>query len=103
MTRYALIAALVALLGLSGWMAYQSREMGTIRADNAALARSNASLLVGRENARLALEVAAARSLRQQELNRRASEKLELLQKLTVGECADTPLDPAWQDLFNGD
>ncbi len=64
---YALIAALVACLGLAGRLWWQSGRMDDLRDENASLTRSLAVLEDSRDQARLAAEVAKAAAQRERE------------------------------------
>lgn len=96
----ALIAALVACLGLAGALWWQSSDMDRLEADNARLER-NANVMAGQiDQARQSAAVAAAHAQRERDLNAKASATIEAIRNLQLGECADAPLDPDLADLL---
>lgn len=92
MIRYALAAALVAVLALGAALWFQTTRVSSLEADNARLERSVAALEMRASQAREALEVARAAQKRQEE---RAAEYDAIREALLRGEFDDAPL-PEW-------
>ncbi|MGB1390512.1 MAG: hypothetical protein ACPG61_16680 [Paracoccaceae bacterium] len=100
MTQYALIAALLGVLGLSGALWWQVGTLDTLRDDNARLTR-NAGVLQGQiEQARLAADVAAAYAERERQIASAAASTIDTIRNLDLGECADAPIDPDLADAL---
>ena len=96
----ALIAALVACLGLAGALWWQSSDMDRLEADNARLER-NAGVMAGQiDQARQSAAVAAAHAQRERDLNAKATATIEAIRNLKLGECADAKIDPDLADLL---
>lgn len=96
----ALIAALVACLGLSGALWWQTSAIDGLSDENARLTR-NAGVMAGQiDQARQSAAVAAAHAQRERDLNAKASATIETIRNLKLGECADAPLDPDLADLL---
>lgn len=98
MTKYALIAALVASLGLAGGIIYLQRSNASLEAKNAVLTRSLAEYQARAEQAALARDVEAARAAKARQDAADAQAQIETIFR----EIADAPLDPALADLLNG-
>lgn len=94
MTRYALIAALVALCGALGWLWWQSGTIDRLQSDKARLEASVAVLELSRAQA-LAAQ-AAADKLAETQRRRAVAFHLQLQNVLTTtyGGCADATIDP---------
>ncbi|MBO9431595.1 hypothetical protein [Sulfitobacter sp. R18_1] len=98
---YALIAALVACLGLAAALWWQAGDLQRLEDENARLTR-NANVIRGQiEQARQSAAVAAAHAQRERRLNVEASKTIEAIQTMKLGDCADAPLDPALIDLLS--
>lgn len=97
MTRYALIAALLASLGLSGAVIWLQRSNASLAAENARLERSIAALEKQAESAKVARDVEAARA-------KAAKERADSLQadiETIFRSFEDAPLSPDLADLVN--
>ena len=99
MVKYIAIAALVALLGLSGALWVQSARIGTLQDANALLTRNAAVQAAQIEQARLAASVAAAHAQREREMNADTSAKIEAIMA-AKGSCLDEILDPDLADII---
>lgn len=93
MIKYALIAALTALVVALGWIMWQGRSMAALESDNARLTRNEAVLLGQAEQARIAMDVADARAKRSDQMNAQTSAEIETILSLK-GSCLDETLDP---------
>jgi hypothetical protein len=102
LTRYALIAALVAALGLSGALIWTMRTNAALEAENASLSRSKAALEASRDQAKEARRVEAARAERARRDAERADATIEQILTSDFGECADEEIDPDLGELING-
>lgn len=93
-TRYALIAALVALIGALGWLWVQSGEIATLEAENDRLTASVSAL--ERSAKQTAQALADADALAETQRRRAVGFQLQLENVLTTtyGGCADAPIDP---------
>ncbi|MDR6266530.1 hypothetical protein [Roseobacter sp. N2S] len=100
MMKYIAIGALVALLGVSGALWWQSGRVSALKADNDRLTRNAEVLNDQIEQARLSASVAAAYADRERRLNADANATIEAIRNLKLGECADAPLDPTLADLI---
>jgi hypothetical protein len=98
--KYVTIAALVVCLGLCGALWWQSGTMDRLRDDNARLTRNAAVLADQVEQARLAADVADASQQRVERMNAEASDMIEAIRNLQLGDCADATLDPDLADLL---
>ncbi|MBY5988225.1 hypothetical protein [Roseovarius atlanticus] len=95
--RYALIAALVACLGLGGALWWQSDRVAGLEADKARLERSVQSLEAARAQARTAARVAQAEAERQRAL---AIEYEQVKDAFREGDF-DAPLPDDFRDLLD--
>ncbi|QFT81151.1 hypothetical protein FIU89_11075 [Roseovarius sp. THAF27] len=96
-TRYALIAALLACLGLGGALWWQSSRVDGLKADKARLERSVQSLEAARAQARTAARVARAEADRQAKL---AAEYEQVKDAFREGDF-DAPLPDDFRDLLD--
>ena len=99
MFKYALIAALVACLGLGGWAYVLSAKNATLTAKNESLTRSVAALTGQAEQSALARDVEEARAKRWAQ---RTIELNATIEAILVGEVPDETLDPRIADFING-
>lgn len=90
-TRWGLIAALVAALALGGMLYRESLLRASAEAQAASLAASLAASEAAREQAREAARVADAHRKREVEERARLSAALE---EILTGDIDDAPLDP---------
>ncbi|WP_226782221.1 hypothetical protein [Oceaniglobus trochenteri] len=102
MTRYALVAALLACLGFGGAAWWQSSKVDDLQDRISAQGRANAALMAQAVQARLSAAVAAA--YRESEARRASAANATIEKILTadLGECADAQLDPALSDILRG-
>lgn len=92
--KYVTIAALLACLGLSGALWWQSSTVDRLERNAVVLEEQAAQ-------ARLAADVAEASRQRVELMNAEASATIEDIRNLQLGECADAPLDPALSGILN--
>lgn len=99
-TRYALIAALIAAIAAGGWITMLQLENSRLSEQNDRLEREVAVQREAAEQARLSREVAEA--YRQREAAR-ADEKERALEALLTGDLndADTVIDPRITDFLD--
>lgn len=102
MTKYALIAALSALCAALGWVAWQSRTIGTLQADNERLSRSNAVLMMTAKQSAEARDVALASAKRQAVIASEARGKVEAILTGEFGECANAELPDDLRAILDG-
>ncbi|WP_422028189.1 hypothetical protein [Roseovarius sp.] len=98
MTRYALIAALVAAIAAAGWIALLRIENSALQAENERLGRSVVALKEQAAQSALAREVESARAKRWQARSKELSAAIE---GLLTGDIKDAPLDPDLADRIN--
>lgn len=98
MTRYALIAALCALLALGGYAWWQRGEIAVTRTENERLGRSIAALTQQAEQSALAREVERARAKAATE---RAAALTEQVEQILTGGIPDAPLHPDLAAVVN--
>lgn len=96
MTRYALIAALFALVSALGLVVWMQRSNSSLAADNASLTRSVAAFQMQAEANALARDVEEARADAQAA---RASQLDAAIAAIVTGDIPDAPLDPRIIDL----
>jgi cytoskeletal protein RodZ len=94
MMRYVAVAALVACLGLSGALWWQSGTVSDLEAENSRLTRNVTALTMQADQSRLAADVAAARAARATQMTVDANAAIEAIRNLQLGECADAQIDP---------
>lgn len=102
MTRYALIIALGVLCAALGWIAWQSRTIAALGADNARLERSNAALTMTAEQNAMARDVARATAARHAIIAAKAQGDVEAILTGDFGECADENLPDDLRDILGG-
>lgn len=98
MTRYALIGALSAVIGLLGWVYVQNTNIDRLKAENASYQRSIKALETTIEQSALAREVERARAERWQE---RATTLNATIEAILSGDVEDEILDPRIADFIN--
>ena len=96
-TRYALIAALLAAIAAGGWIVLLQIENSSLQAENERLDRSIAALREQVAQSALAREVEAARAERWALRSKELSETIEQLRGIP-----DAPLDPGIIELLDG-
>lgn len=102
MIRYALTAALLAVLSLSGACMVLMARNGALVAEKAALDRKVFTLSGQVESARLSAAVAHAYRDRERQLSANATARLNAIDALDLGECADEKIDDALADAVSG-
>lgn len=98
MMRYVAVGALLASLGLSGALWWQSGTVSDLEAENGGLTRSVAVLTMQADQSRLSADVAAARAARATQMTIEANATIEAIRNLQLGECADAQIDPDLAD-----
>lgn len=97
-TRYAIIAALVAGIAAAGWIALLQIENSALQAENERLGRSVVALKEQAAQSALAREVESARAER---WRARSKELSATIEGLLTGDIEDAPLDPDLADRIN--
>jgi len=101
-TRYALIAALVALCAALGGLWWQSGRMGSLQADNDRLTRSNVALTMTAQQNAIARDVAKASADRQASIAAAARADVEAILTGEFGECSDALLPDNLRAILDG-
>jgi hypothetical protein len=99
LTKYALIAALCAVIALGGWLMLERGRNAVLAAENERLTRSVQALEQQAKNSAEARDVEAARV----ELWRKRAADLDAsIEALWTGDIQDVPLDPRIIAILDG-
>ena len=100
MTKYFLMAGLLACLGLSGWSMWLMRSNASLDRENQRLERVEASLLVQIDWARRAARVSSAHVLTERSIAKATATRLEAIQNLNLGDCASAKIPDDLADIL---